>query len=254
MKILQYNLYNGCEDSKRIELLNEWIKENDNYDVIGFNEMNNWSQEKLNKYASQWGFAHSYLYMMENSEYWMAVVSKFPIEFISTYEDEFQHGLLHVKINNINILLTHLVPFDSKKREIESRFIVNLTNEIEGPCIIMGDFNSLSPIDHSYYEENNVRDLLTKEPKLYKELSNSEINYKPIQQILGAGFHDLGSNREFQYSIPTEFGKSINSPIKRRIDYILVDDEIIKFNPITEVKKDKKTELISDHFPVECRW
>lgn len=251
MRVLQYNILDGCNSDKRFLKLDNWIQQNEHYDIIGFNEMNGWTSESLKIQAKKWGFEYSYLLTPKTSPYYIGVISKLPIKLINTYEEEFHHGLIHVEIKNIQYFLTHLKPFGSIQREEETKFIAKLTRSLNKPAIIMGDLNTLSPLDKNHYNQMGVLESFLSDKKFNAELHNNKINYNPLQILLDAGFYDIGYSDYFQYTIPTVLG---GSPIKRRIDYFLVNEKVKQLNPQTLIINSNEVEEVSDHYPVECYW
>src|SRR5690625_3322662 len=118
----------------------------------------------------------------------------------------------------------------------------------------MGDLNTMSPLDQEHYDKDDVTNRLLLEGKLSKELRNNKVNYRPLQILLDAGFYDIGYSETFKPTIPTRLGATFNSPIKRRIDYILVNEQMMKLKPSYSVVEDSVLEDISDHYPIECYW
>jgi len=251
LRVLQYNILDGCNVKERFSKLDKWIKQNNNYEIIGFNELNDWSRRTLENIGKSWGFQYSYLLQPKTSAYYIGIISKYPIKIINTYDKEFHHGLIHVEIKGIQYLITHLKPFDSIQREQEAKFIANLTEKISGPTVIMGDLNTLSPFDEEHYDKTGVLQNFLLDKKFQGELRNNKVNYLPFQILLNAGFFDIGFSDNFQHSIPTALG---GSPTKRRIDYFLVNKEMQQFKPKASVITDPILEEISDHYPVECYW
>lgn len=236
MKILQYNVLNGCAQQERFNKFNDWIKKQ-TYDVIGFNELNGWTNEKLKEYAIKWGYQYSYLFEMNSSPYRIGVIAKTSIQLIEATESLFHHGLLHVKISGNHFLLSHFSPHSNAHREKEASEIVKRIEKLHHePVIVMGDLNTLSPLDNSYYNKENQKD------------------YQPIKMLLDCGLEDTTTSASFNYTFPTSLLHETKLEEKVRIDYILVNAKLKKFNPTSSVIYDDEVEKLSDHYPVSCSW
>lgn len=243
MDILQYNILDGCQDEHRLQKLTKWIK-NRNDDVIGFNELNGWTAEQFNAQGKEWGFSYSYVFEMKESPYFIGIISKSPIKLMQKTEDSFHHGLLHVLIQGVHFFVTHLSPNDSIYREVEARKIVQHVDPYKDvPVVLMGDFNTLSPKDVDY-DQGFI-------PKEYTK--NGNINYEPMQILMNAPLYDTFTLESLQYSIPTRIIEDIGH-VKVRIDYILVNDVLLKCHPTSEVIQDEEVEWLSDHYPIACQW
>ena len=141
MKILQYNILDGCRSETRYEELANWLKMQD-CDVIGYNELNEWKKEEFQEEMKKIGFPYSFLFEATSSPYYVGIASKFPVEIIKCVEeDPIYHGLIHAKINGIHYFVVHLTPFASIDREREMTQIAAYVSMIKEPVIDMGDFN-----------------------------------------------------------------------------------------------------------------
>jgi endonuclease/exonuclease/phosphatase family metal-dependent hydrolase len=257
MKVLQYNILEGCQgERERFNKISRWIGQCD-YDVIGFNELNGWSEPPtLADNAKVWGYSYSELFHLKESKYFMGVVSKYPIEIIDKQNSPFHHGLLHVVIRGIHFLITHLTPFSAKDREAEARAIIEQTKEcMDKSVVIMGDLNTLSPLDEStYVKEKTIGILRSNEALRKKFLSNELINYQPMQILLEGGFIDVGAMKGFQYSVPTAVNRDKMHAAHLRLDYILVNEHFLKNKPKIRILHEGEVDSLSDHYPIECTW
>lgn len=203
------------------------------------------------------GFMHSYLFEMDSSPYYIGVASKKPIKVINELEDyPVYHGLLHVKINNINFLIVHLTPFESRKRELEVKNIVEYTESIKEPIILIGDFNSLISSDKKNYQANNAYSKMSRSSILTTQhIANNKINYNPMDLLLKNGFTDL-YNKNFKHTIPTKLNNTSDDLSNKnllRIDYILGNDCILNmYNYDCDIIHSEETNKLSDHYPVYC--
>lgn len=79
-------------------------------------------------------------------------------------------------------------------------------------------------------------------------------NYKAIQILLDCGLEDSKFSNSFDYSFLTSLLDETKYEKKIRIDYILVNDKLKKYNPTSSIIHCPGVEKISDHYPVECYW
>lgn len=255
VKIVQYNVLDGCRTDERYAMLFNWLKERD-YDIAGFNEMNDWTEAEFQREMEKLGMPYTVLYRMESSRFSIGIASKWPIENIyMTDEAPFHHGLLHVKIQEIHFLVTHLSPFESTIREKEATEIADYIQSIHEPLMLMGDLNTLSPLDQDYYKNSGSKEkMLQRKFSKRQHIIDGEINYQPMQTLLDAGLHDIGKGESLDYSLPTKIKGELQDPIYVRIDYMLANQAMLKLNPSSTVIRDDQGNRISDHYPVQGQF
>ncbi|WP_062108162.1 endonuclease/exonuclease/phosphatase family protein [Bacillus niameyensis] len=253
MKILQYNVLDGCKESGRYNQLKQLLIQ-EKYDIAGFNELNDWTQKEFQKEMEKIGFSHSYLFEMKSSPYFLGITAKYPIELIYTEEAApFHHGLLHVKIRDINIIVTHLSPFESIIRELETKKIAEYIREIKAPLLVMGDLNTLSPLDKEYHNQINMKEKIQNRSFQNRQhIFEGEINYRPMQTLLEAGLKDIGFNGSSDYSMPTKIKGKPENPTYLRIDYMLANSALLQFEPEAEIVHGSEVDTLSDHYPIQC--
>jgi len=254
LKVIQYNILDGCHDKDRLQLFSRWMKKQE-YDVAGFNEVNNWTGEEFQEKAKEWGFPFSFLFEMKSSPYFVGIMSKFPVEVVNTDEKNFYHGLIHVKIQGIHFFVTHITPFGSEYRELETRRLAEFVSSIEDPVMVMGDLNTLSPLDKDHYDSVGMREkLIAKEKSLLQHTKNYEIDYIPMKNLLDAGLFDIGYDASFKHSIPTPLKHNLQYAKRLRIDYMLGNAAMMEYNPIAKVVCNEEVDVLSDHYPIESKW
>ncbi|WP_164667737.1 endonuclease/exonuclease/phosphatase family protein [Virgibacillus doumboii] len=253
MKIMQYNILDGCRDQERYGRLSNWLKMQD-CDVVGFNELNDWTSGEFDEEMKKIGFSYSYLFEAELSPYYVGIAAKDPIEVIGCVEDEpIYHGLLQVRIKGIHFLISHLTPFESKSREKETEYIADCVRSITEPVVVMGDFNTLSPHDAAFYKEmNTVEKIKRNSTQKRTHLVSGHINYKPMENLLDTGLYDVSDLDAFSYSFPTKIKGELTEPSYLRIDYILVNEKLLTYRPKVSIINDSDVEMLSDHYPVCC--
>lgn len=254
MRVLQFNVLYGCRTENRLMPFSRWMEKQD-YDVVGFNELNGWTGESFQQEAEKWGFSHTCLFEMKTSPFFIGVAAKSPVQQIDADESLFYHGLLHVKVEGVHFFITHFPPIDSNRREEEAAEVVRRIRSVHGPVVLMGDLNTLSPLDHHQYKQSGaIETFLTTDYLSRQYVQDGVINYRPMQILLDAGLSDAGFNDSLDYSFPTPLKHKPKPEIKRRIDYVLVNDILRRRNPVANVIRNTEVEKLSDHYPIECRW
>ena len=251
LKILSYNVLEGLKnDSAMMDQFVSWANKLDP-DIIGFQEMNNFTQQKLEVFAARYG--HNYAVQSKTEGYPVALTSKYPIVNVQKVVDNMHHVYLVADINNINVIVIHFSPFSYQKRQLEVKEILARAdlfpkNEM---TVIMGDFNSLSERDAAYYVEEDLNAQKEREEKEshIRNLNNGQFDYSVTNAMEKAGFQDilLKFHKDFQPTIPTDKYKRRFS---KRIDFVYVNPKLGKTAMSAEIIRDNVTDNISDHYPV----
>lgn len=113
--------------------------------------------------------------------------------------------------------------------------------------ILMGDLNSLSPLDQELHREGNLADLIRTQPMaslpdLRRKLLNTtgSINYKPIQTLLDSGLQDscaVSCARQAHVVTATESARAIGDDVtseeevSRCMRYMCSSSEPTLYNP-----------------------
>ena len=86
--------------------------------------------------------------MVKEEGYPVGVLSKQPIEVIKKQVEGFWHGMMHVKTAGVDVIATHLSPFEWKYRLNEAQQIVDYIhrNHLKD-YYVAGDLNAHSPLD-----------------------------------------------------------------------------------------------------------
>lgn len=254
MKVLQYNILNGCREPERFKKLDLWMSQQ-NYDVVGFNEMNDWTSDEFKKHTQKWGYSDSFIFKTSVSRHFVGVCSKSPIRVVELIENPFHHGLLHVVINDVHFLITHLSPQSSVNREKEAIIISDIIKNIKAPLMVMGDLNTLSPLDADHYRKSDLYSALSHDVSLKdKFINNGRINYQPMETLLDAGLIDVGFSETFQWSVPTLINDDKMHAAAMRLDYFLANKSLFDRKPSARIIHNHEVDQLSDHYPIECVW
>ena len=267
LKVMTYNIWNGFDwgkDTERKANLIEWVKQQ-KPDVLALQELCGYTEEQLKEDALKWG--HPYVQLSKTEGYATGLTSNKPIILKERCIDAFWHGLLHCESHGIDFFVVHLSPSDSDFRLNEAKLITEKINHSNSDAyIILGDFNSHSPFD-AYWLENQCElreKLLGKKKSKYSNLRNGEFDYSVICEFLACPAIDVCLNRieaEDAFTFPTRalIGKySVTADnIERdreRIDYILASPKLAKMCRKAEICNKEETHFLSDHYPMTAEF
>lgn len=268
LKVMTYNVWNGFEWGKALDrkanLIN-WVVSKDP-DVLALQELNAYTQEKLEADAKKWG--HSYAQLLKENGYSVGLTSKSPIKLKDKVNDGMWHGLLHCKTYDIDFFVVHLSPSDYAFRKKEADIIADkIKNSRTDKFIVLGDFNAHSPSDADYMSQK--KSLLSKYLKAnqrldnkYSNTVNGQFDFSVMSKFLSIPTVDVVQpyvNIEKRYSFPAMAVYKGNIPIdasekKERIDFILASLAISKYSINGTIYNSADTNSLSDHFPVEATF
>lgn len=256
VKILQYNILDGCmNDPTRLAKLGDWLT-NQEFDLVGLNELNGWNTSTdISMLGPEWGYPHHALFETKTSPYFVGVLSRHPIHHIAGYEEGFHHGALILKTFDIHVVVTHLTPICSRHREAEAARLVEIIDRLKGPVLLMGDLNTLSPRDQDRHSISGLVEILRRDAHLTRKFLDAEakINYRPMQRLLDAGLTDL--SRRSDTTVPTEINVDAAHASPMRLDYIMANQCFLAGRtPVAEALHETPLPYLSDHFPVMCTW
>jgi exodeoxyribonuclease-3 len=124
-------------------------------DVVGFQEMNGYTDARLRREAAAWGHAHAVV--LNEDGYPVALTSRWPIEVIARLRDELHHGFLHARSAGVDYLVVHVVPapgVERKVRELQPVLAAyRAAIEAGRPIVLLGDFNSIAAADVDLFSE-----------------------------------------------------------------------------------------------------
>lgn len=255
LKVLSYNILEGFSgDSIKLKGFSDWVM-TVNPDVIALQEVNHYTQGELEKLAHRLGY--SYAVLLREKGYPPALLSRYPITHVQRVTDNMLHGFLYAKIQGHHFVVLHLNPFSYEKRNIEIDLVLSHLAAIQKkePVLIMGDFNSLSPEDSSFYRNTGKLEMLkgVEQTKPHiRNLNKGKIDYSVIQKMLGAGYTDVWKHThrgQYEKSAPSKVLKSTPSN-DMRIDYIWISRPFRGKIRESYIVKDHLTDTLSDHYPM----
>ncbi len=273
LKVISYNIWNGFDwgkDSEREKAMVGWLKAQD-ADVIGFQELNAFTAEKLEQLALQWG--HPYTLLLKEEGYPIGISSKTPLELKSRMLGGFWHGMIHAKTQNIDFLVVHLSPQNWQFRRDEAEIIATYIEEVlkkngQDKFMVLGDFNAHSPFDAGFdadhpetLKQNQKADSLRfaeNGPEAHQTLRKGAFDYSVMSRFLSLPLIDvvqLHVKEDRKTSFPTPLVTQDMSPEQRsnyqqRIDYILVSPYFETRCTSAEIINSGTPDGLSDHYPV----
>lgn len=242
MKIYYQNIFEGCYEKERLNKLINYINKI-KPDIICICEANNWNSEKIENLKLKFSTKY-YSKLKTKTGFDMIIFSKFKINSTTKNIQNMHHGFIKVNINNYNIILTHLSPFNEEQRVLE---IKEILKEIDKKTILIGDLNSLSKNDN-YKEKSLIKKLKNKNITKFGE---NEIKYEVTNILKNNNLKDIikiNSNKN-EYTVPTKYNKDKFHLTKLRLDYILTTNDI-ENQIYAKILRNKITTHLSDHFPI----
>lgn len=255
LKILSYNILEGLKDKEKRALFVRLV-DSLQADVLTLQECNHFTHETFLKFAQE--LSYPYAVLLKEKGYPPGIISKYPIENVQRITEGFLHGYISAEIAGYQFVNLHLNPFMYVKRNAEMEAVIRHLDQLpkNSKTIIMGDFNSLSPQDSSYYNPNKQKldKLIAHEATRahIQNVNNGGFDYSVISQLINKGYTDA-----WKYKNKSRFEKSAPSPVVKhdpdndvRIDYIWVSTPLKSKIKSVFMIKNKHTDIISDHYPL----
>lgn len=255
LKVLNYNIWNGFEFGKSIEKREAFINfmNHHDVDVAALQELCDFNQQKLEKLALEYG--HPYAIILKSSGYPVGLTSKKPIIVKKKQLSGFWHGFLHCQSGGVDYIVVHLSPAEATFRQKEMKKLAKYIKKkrlITKKLILLGDFNSHSPLDAEILEKRNE----VLENYSSANLSENKYDFSVIQ-----GFFDIqlvdalylyNSDIVNGWSFPAEALVPDQTHFKRgeRIDYQLISPFFVDKIKGGDIVIDSFSRIVSDHYPV----
>ena len=242
-RVISYNILEGMKNdtTKGKQEFVSWVK---SYapDIMALQECNKFTQLSLEEMAATYG--HPYAILVKTTGYPVGITSKYPIVNVQKITDNMTHGFIVCKIKDLNVIVLHLNPHKYKKRREEIKEILGTISAApaQKKWMIMGDFNSFSPLDKDNYKDGDELRNMQEAARKYTYHDNlvdgNSLDFQVQQQILDYGLKDTGKSIE-----PGDLPK-------RRIDYVYVSKDLIHDVTAAHFIKDSFTANHSDHKPI----
>lgn len=273
MKVTSYNIWDGFDNKpERRQAFVDWVRA-DSSDIVMTMELVGFKADDLAKLGADCGYP--YTAILKEEWYPVGVMSKTPIEvvnrFVTPTEEFFVtkrglwHGLLHARTGGLDLLITHLSPFDYEFRRQEADFIINYADSLAlKDYLVAGDLNSISPYDADYMAPKGyLKRLKSGDRKRQQQgwhnvTSTGSFDTSVISQFLASGLSDpvwvYEKDLEKRMSFPSAFsrGKAPDDPsmkdLRVRIDYILLSPSLMNRCVSARITP---VEGVSDHYPVQ---
>lgn len=262
LKVISYNIWNGFEkDAARRARFVDWMNEQ-KPQIVALEELVGFTEKDLSELAASYG--HPYVAIVKEEGYPVGLTSRQPIRVIKKQVEGFWHGMLHAQTYGLDIIVTHLSPFEWDYRLKEATAITQYIQENElNECLVMGDFNAYSPFDADEVETHtelrkNMLGWDKKHPE-YGNMRGEQFDYSVLSQFLSIGFADpvkmfVPANKRMSYPAATLYEWQWGDPrlkmLGERLDYILVSPSLAPRCVHASVHNGKDLEGISDHYPV----
>lgn len=252
LKVLSYNILEGMktDTTKGKQQFVQWVKDK-NPDILALQECNAFTQKTLEELAASYG--HPYAVIVKENGYPTGLTSKYPIVNIHKVNENMTHGFITARIGEYNILVLHLNPHKYRKRREEIAVVLK-TLELQQDkknWIIMGDFNSNSPLDKERMKNGRViarqQELARKNPRIENLVNGNEIDYTVQQSILDAGLLDAAQRFDEKEKARTGKGVIVSDS---RIDFIYISKDLGKKLLHCAFIYDDFTRKFSDHRPI----
>lgn len=244
LRLISYNILEGMkldQTTGKTELA-AWVRSM-NPDILALQEANKFTQESLERLAASYGHPYVVTNIKKGDNYPVALTSKYPVEVIAKITEGVSHGAIHVRIRGVNIVVLHLWPHATGSNgyaDGNSYRMAEITAFLDGTLkahpgevrwLMMGDFNSVSPLD--------ADDLP----------GGVGLNYDVHTKVLGSGYHDLMRSYRgiFIPSCPTAAFAGGNAT---RIDFIYGSSAMLSDMTCVETVRDDFTDTRSDHYPL----
>ena len=247
MKLMTYNILEGGEDF--LEELGE-VMEQAGPDVIAIEEAND--EYVFASLAERLGFVRA---LGEGSHgFHVGVLSRYPILRSYNHSDkgEFFHTMLEVHLATpgrpTTLFAAHLYPGYSpaleQHRVEEVEAILRYMQPVSAnPCLLVGDFNALSPQDNLNLEDWPLN------WRLNILAQGGEIRRDAIRAILKAGLTDCYRARFPDPAVCPGYTLPASRP-NVRLDYIFANGLMLEKLQSCRVWRDDPAPQTSDHLPV----
>ena len=253
-RIITYNVLQGWADTslrgrtllsgaQRRDAAYSWLARQGPA-VVSMQELDRVTVSQLAKDAARWG--HGYSALLECGCN-IGVTARTAIDVIEKKLD-MHHGLLHVRVDGIEVLATHFTPYadclEERRREISIvTERVQAAARARQPCVVLGDLNALSPGDDDLIGPASMAWYPTEWP-----LVDGRPDYSTLRELLNSGLVD-----------PWVQHRAVDTavfPERPRYDYTLLSTDLAAHSVDAHFWQNEETGAWSDHWPigVDLAW
>lgn len=212
--------------------------------IVAMQELDRVSEGQLAEHAAGWG--HGYSALLECGCN-IGVTARAPIAVIEKKQD-MHHGLLHVRVDGIDVMATHLTPY-ADCLEVRQQEISILTERVQAadrarqPCVVLGDLNALSPEDDDLVGPASMAWYPEEWP-----LVDGRPDYSTLRELLKAGLVDPW--------VKHRAADTAVFPERPRYDYTLLSADLATHSVDAHFWQNDETGAWSDHWPigVDLTW
>lgn len=123
-------------------------------DIIGWQELNGWTTERLRQVTTSLGLTHGVL--LKERSYDLGLSSRWAIEVVERRLKGMHHGYLHARTDGIDVFVVHFSPSRHEHRLREIDLVMQRVEPLlaaKVPVLLMGDFNAASVQDVPLFGE-----------------------------------------------------------------------------------------------------
>lgn len=254
LTVLSYNVKDGFEwkNKGNMEGFTEWVSQLDP-DIIVFQELVGFKYADFTALAKTYG--HDFSVLLKESGYPTGITSKKEIENIervfitSKFPPYNVHGYINAETSGLNIFALH---FSSQSNDLvlqEAGHVIEQAKlkSVNGPVLISGDFNSISPVDEQLLGSK----FWTASMKKYRP-ARVPFDYRTMNLFEDSGFKDaitLNGNSFYKASFPTRTDYLAADFLGFRLDYSYLSESLSQQCDYAEILQDPYTNVASDHYP-----
>ncbi len=263
LRVITYNLLDGFTTHPgRREKVARWLAAQ-RPDVAALQELNGYTEDRLRDEARQWGHPHAAL--LKRDGYPTGLTSRTPIRDVQRVVEGYHHGVLHGRTAGIAFLVVHLSPHEYRVRKVEAERIAAWAERLMADgreVVVLGDFNSLSPVDRPHYEASGMLDHHRGRPESREDpnLNEGLPDFSVHRTLLEASLVDVVAAHT---AVGTERITCATPLIRRpetddeewerglrRVDFILAGPGLAARCVAGRVANDPSMDGLSDHYPV----
>ncbi|MCH2135608.1 MAG: endonuclease/exonuclease/phosphatase family protein [Phycisphaerales bacterium] len=144
------------DGAKRLELAGDFLLEA-KPDIIGWQELNGWTPQRLRSWTTPMGLGHGVL--LKERGYDLGLSSRWPLVVVERHLKGMHHGLLHVRTRGIEVFVVHFSPSRHAHRLLEIELVMQRVEPLLSagrPVLLMGDFNAASGQDDALFGETGM--------------------------------------------------------------------------------------------------